>query len=330
VPPCSCPNCDNKTFATLIPEAAIRKETILRARFVAERIEAIPPRAERKDLTDFAHGRPANILECARCGLLVRAEEESNDLDKYANDQYDPGVMEHLFPRYAEAFRRKEQPYRSLLPSSAKILEVGSHFGAFLTVANEWGWKATGVDVGRDTTSFAQSKGLVAYRGTIENCNFPSSHFDAVFVWNCFEQVAEPHATLAEIRRVLKDGGLLVLRTPNTLFYRVSEQFLALKPTSELATWVRRALGYNNLLAFPYLYGYESKLLVDIASAHRFQCEGELNAEVITLTFPVLHDWILEEAYATRAALLGWNELDRAAAAGNLTGPWMELFYRAA
>lgn len=327
--PLTCPNCGNRNFSTRLPEETVRQETILRARFVADRIDAIPSREERKDLTDFAHGRPANILDCAVCGLLVRAEKESNHLERYANDQYDPAVMDRLLPRYLEAFRGKEQPYRSLLPSGAKILEIGSHFGAFLKVACEWGWKATGLDVGRDTARFARSKGLVALRSVLKDCSFPAAHFDSVFVWNCFEQITDPHATLGEIKRVLKPGGLLVLRTPNALYYRICEQFLVSRPASALVAWVRRSLGYNNLLAFPYLYGYDSNLLIDIARGHGFCCEGRLNAEVITLTFPVLHDWILEEAAATRAALLDWNELDCWADLGFLIGPWIEVFYRA-
>jgi SAM-dependent methyltransferase len=177
--------------------------------------------------------------------------------------------------------------------------------------------------------SFARSKGLVTYRGTLQDCRFPSAHFDAVFVWNCFEQIEEPHSILTEIKRVLKPGGLLLLRTPNALFYCVCQPFLAASPSGKLATWVRRALGYNDLLAFPYLYGYQSQTLVGIAETHGFQCAGKLNAEVITLTFPVISDWVLEEVCATRAALLEWSELDAFETSGQLTGPWIEVFYRA-
>ena len=181
----------------------------------------LPPREERKDLTDFAHGRPASILECGQCALLVRAEEQNDAIGRYVDDQYDAGVMEHLFPRYVEAFRGKEKPYRSLLDDGADVLEIGSHLGAFLKVAGEWGWKPVGIDVGQDTANFARSKDLVTYRGTLQDCSFPSAHFDAIFVWNCFEQIDEPHVLLTEIRRVLKPGGLLLLRTPNALFYRI-------------------------------------------------------------------------------------------------------------
>jgi len=298
-------------------------------RFVSERLDTKPAPQECKDLTDFAHGKPATILECAQCALLIRAEQQSDAVQQYADDPYDPKVMEHLFPRYVEAFRQKQQPYRSLLPCSAEVLEIGPHMGGFLEVAKEWGWHPVGIDVGRDTTSFVNLKGFVTYQGTLEECGFPDARFDGVFVWNCFDQIPEPHALLSEIRRVMKAGGLVVLRTPNGLFYRIAERFLASSPRSELCPWIQRALGYNNLLAFPYLYGWSSANLIDIGAAHGFRCEGKLNAEVITLPFPKLHDWVLEDARATNAALLEWSKRAPFEANGHLTGPWIELFFRA-
>lgn len=282
------------------------------------------------DSIDFAHGSPASILECNNCTLLVRAEKQDTGIRRYAEDEYDRGVMERLFPRYVDAFRQKETPYRALLKDGADVLEVGSHLGAFLQVASEWGWRAQGLDVGRDTVDFAASHGFRIHRGTVQDAHFPAAGFDAVFVWNCFEQIEEPHSILNEIKRVLKPGGLLLLRTPNALFYRVCEEFLAKSPDSDQSTWVRRALGYNNLLAFPYLLGYNGRTLIGIAEAHGFRCEGKLKTELITLTYPVLFDWVLQEVQATRAALLEWSELASFEKSGELTGPWIEVFYRAA
>lgn len=325
----ACPNCGNEQFATVANNQTVRRETALRTRFVLDRVEKTPPPEERKDLTDFAHGKPASILECRHCSVLLRAEEQTDPVETYVDDPYDTRVMEHLFPRYVEAFRAKEQPYRSLIRAGAEILEIGPHFGAFLEVATEWQWKPLGVDVGKDTTDFVNSKGFVVYNHPLEECKFPDAWFDGVFVWNCFEQIPDPHATLAEIHRVLKRNGLLVVRTPNALLYRVCEQFLRESPDSILADWIIKALGYNNLLAFPYLYGYSSRTLIELAAPHGFECEGKLDTEIITLPFPELHHWVVEEHRAARAALEQWSELERLKATGDLTGPWIELFYRA-
>jgi SAM-dependent methyltransferase len=323
-----CPVCGGDTFAEFLSEEAIRLEALMRSQFVLDRTERTPPPAERKDLTEFAHGASARILICNRCSTLLRDERGAAPDAVYVNDPYDPAVIERLLPRYLAAYRSRETPYRALLPSAASVLEIGPHFGAFLQAAAEWGWEAVGIDIGKDTSRFLAERGYVIYNRAVEECAFPDGRFDGVFIWNCFEQIPDPGRTLAEAHRLLKRRGIVVIRTPNALFYRVAEQFLRRRDPAELSNWVLRALGYNNLLAFPYLYGYGSAQLNALAQRHGFQCESALDSELITLPFPELHDWIVEENRATTAALLDWSELACYSARSELTGPWMEIIYR--
>lgn len=327
--PACCPKCGNQHLSLFLSEDALRLETLMRAQFVFDRVEKAPGPEERKDLTSFAHGAIAELAECPRCEILVRRERETEPVSTYVEDEYDDRVMSRLLPRYIEAFRAKERPYRSLLSNGANILEVGPHLGAFLEVAREWGWEATGVDVGKDTTRFVKSRGFTVHNCTLEDCALPDHSQDGVFVWNCFEQIPDAHSTLAEAHRILKPGGVLVLRMPNALFYRVCQQRLKASPAGDLSLWIIRALGYNNLLAFPYLYGYDSESLNGLAAGHGFRCEVALNSELITLPFPQLQEWVVEENRAALALTHAWSELETLEAAGRITGPWMEVIYRA-
>ena len=83
--------------------------------------------------------------------------------------------MEHQYPQYVEAFRWKEKPFRRLLGPQARILEVGSHYGAFLQVAQEWGWHTEGLDPVKDTGGFARSKGFNVHESTLDDCGFLKS-----------------------------------------------------------------------------------------------------------------------------------------------------------
>jgi SAM-dependent methyltransferase len=323
-----CPNCGAENLGEFLSEEAIRIEGVIRAQFVLDRTEKTPGRAERKDLTDFAHGASARLLECPGCSILVRDEAKAGAVETYVEDAYDPTAMERLLPRYVEAFRDREQPYRALLNPGAEVLEIGPHLGAFLQVATEWGWKPVGVDVGKDTARFVNEHGCVTYNRAVEECRFPDTYFDGAFVWNCFEQIPDPGRTLAEIHRIVKPGGPLVLRTPNALFYSVCERFLRSRDPGEVSNWVMRALGYNNLLAFPYLYGYRSQILNEMAMRRGFSCESAINSELITLPFPELQEWVVEENRATTAVLREWSELQPYESKGELIGPWMEIVYR--
>lgn len=137
------------------------------------------------DLTEFMHGGPGRLLACANCGLLMR---EEGGAAHYDHDVYDPDLMQHLYPRYARAFRGKGNNYRHLLPPRADVIELGSHLGAFLEVAEDWGWRPTGLDIGEFTSAFARSKGFTVRRESLEDSALRSHTADAVFIWNCLSR----------------------------------------------------------------------------------------------------------------------------------------------
>lgn len=312
----------------MVSAEVVRMEGHLRAQFVYDRAPRPPSPEERKDLTDFAHSANARIVKCRFCGALKR-EDSHEPVRTYADDSYDQSVMDRLFPRYVEAFAAKADPYRTLLPERAEVVEVGPHVGGFLQTAADWGWNAVGVDVGKDTANFVNARGLTTHNSTLEACRFPSSQFDGVFIWNCFEQLPEPDAMLQESRRIVKRGGMLVLRVPNALFYSVSRGYLEATPNPEITTWVTRALGYSNLLGWPYLYGYTDRHLDRMAERNCFTRAAGLNSELIILPLPELSESVIEEKRAALATLQGWSEFEKLDASGRLTGPWIELIYRA-
>jgi len=237
--------------------------------------------------------------------------------------------MEHLYPRYLEAFRRKAKPYRALLRPQARVLEIGSHYGAFLQSAGEWGWHAEGVDVGKQTSRFARSKGFTVHSKEITQCGFGDHSFDAVFIWNCFEQIPDPRPTLAECRHILKPDGLMTVRTPNGLFYAICQR-LGGDPDirSGAAEFLTQTMAYNNLLGFPYLYGYSAATLERLIEQFGFRCEGMLNSELITLPLPESPDWVEQEERAINREVRMLARSVLADREGALTGPWIEVWLR--
>jgi hypothetical protein len=250
------------------------------------------------DLTEFMHGGPARLLSCTRCGLVLRDEASAAH---YQDDLYDPDLMQHLYPRYLAAFERKERLYRPLLPPGAPVLEVGSHLGAFLESAEGWGWRPTGLDVGEHTTRFARRRGLTVRRTTLEDVRL-RDRVPAVFLWNCFEQLPDPKSTLRAIHGVLQRHGLVVVRVPNVDYYEHGSF---------------RQLGYNNLLGFPYQYGYTQASLARVLSDSGFEPVREFASTLITLPVPDPPRWVRREEKKLRR---------RAERDGD--GPWIEMVCR--
>jgi SAM-dependent methyltransferase len=322
-----CRVCGSRRFSILVSSSRLQEECRIRERFVQERLTRPASPEELKDLTQFFHQQPADLLACGDCGLLVRDEHAASP-HTYSEDEYDPSLMERIYPRYLKAFRAKEKPYRELLPCGARVLEIGSHYGAFLETARDWGWQAEGVDVGKDTSRFAQSKGFKVHGGEIGDCRFAEGSFDGVFIWNCFDQIEDPKPTLTECRRVVKSGGVLVVRTPSGVFYALCEKLLLsgdLPPESE--KFLIEAMGYNNLLGFPYQYGHGRPTLERLIQAFGFRIEGMLNSELLTLPLPDQPAWVAQEERTinSEVRMLAGSVL---AQGGTLTGPWIELWFR--
>ena len=253
-----CPSCGNRNLSLLASRDRVRRELRLREQFFASRIDGYVDKSQQKDAADVARGEAAEILTCCDCDILVRHDERP---PRFESDHYESFAMERMLRAHIRAYRRKAARYRRLLRRGARVVEVGSYVGGFLHVAAEWGWNAAGVDVGRDTTHFARAHGYTTLDGPLEKCAFEASSFDGVFIWNTFEQIPDPKRLLAEVRRILKPNGVLVIRTPNAHFYRT--------------TTALPLLGHSNLLAFPHLFGFTPRSLSRFVSSCGFTAVSE-------------------------------------------------------
>ncbi len=102
-------------------------------------------------------------------------------------------------------------------PTKGAILEIGCSFGSFLAAARQRGWKTKGVEVSSFSGGYARdSAGLDVFIGLLEDAHLPSKSFDAIYMSEVIEHIPNPLEMLKELRRLLKDGGLLVLCTGTT------------------------------------------------------------------------------------------------------------------
>lgn len=261
------------------------------------------------DLTHFMHGKPARVLACATCGLLRRADPQPAS---YENDCYDRALLQHLYPRYLDAFKRKRSAYEPLLQPHAEVLEIGSHIGAFLEAAETWGWRPTGLDIGAETSEFARGQGARVKRVALPDYSNKRQPLDAIFIWNCFEQLEDPRENLGAARRLLGRHGLVVLRVPNGEFYR--------KHIEKAGRRWLPPFGYNNLLAFPYLHGFNLGSLKLLLRSAGFEPVAAFGASVLTPPYPDLSPSLRVE----------WTRIEkRAQQAPPEDSPWIEVVGRA-
>jgi len=104
---------------------------------------------------------------------------------------------------------------RGLKPSG-NFLDIGTHCGFFLRRARDRGWDLYGVEPSPTNSALATEKfGLNVITGYLDEAKFPNRFFDVVTMLDVIEHVTDPLNLLGEIHRILKDDGVLIIKTPN-------------------------------------------------------------------------------------------------------------------
>lgn len=105
-----------------------------------------------------------------------------------------------------------------------RLLDVGCALGGFLLRAKESGFDVSGVEYSESAAKHSREvHGLDVSQGTLFEAALPSESFDVVTMWDVIEHLADPHENLAEVSRLLKPGGILVMTTGdvNSLWSRL-------------------------------------------------------------------------------------------------------------
>ena len=108
------------------------------------------------------------------------------------------------------------------------LLDVGCGYGASFDLLDDAfsPQKLTAVDIDAHTRALAQRRGetcqaaVEVQTGTVYQLDFDSNAFDAVLCHQLLHHLTEPSDALAEIYRVLKPGGLLLLTESCAPFLR--------------------------------------------------------------------------------------------------------------
>jgi SAM-dependent methyltransferase len=259
-----CVICGGHGREVVCSEAELRAQTEFLRDFHHRRLR---PAARRRDAAladraEFTQDYVTDVVSCTGCGLVLRDQRPAAAAVEraYAADEYGAERLQALFEADLEASRAKLGSLRHYLPRrrAPVVIEIGSFVGGFLAAAGEAGWTAIGVDPGREVTDFCRANGLSVHRSTADDAPIDAGSADAVAIWNTFDQLPDPRPTLRAARTWLRPGGILVLRVPNgAAFRRAMPMLRARRPGGPL--WA--ALAWNNLLGFPYLYGYARRPL---------------------------------------------------------------------
>jgi SAM-dependent methyltransferase len=179
-----------------------------------------------------------DIRQCGVCGLAFTYPQPLA-----LTDQYDPAYFDLYRRRREFRLRRGAARLRriELIQEPGRLLDVGCSLGYFVEAANARGWDASGIDI----SPHAAKLGLDVRAGMLEDAGFEDGSFDCVTMWDVLEHVPDPTRHMLEVRRLLADGGLVVIGTPDLghpAFRLKRERWRHLKPAEHIYYFTKSSL----------------------------------------------------------------------------------------
>jgi 2-polyprenyl-3-methyl-5-hydroxy-6-metoxy-1,4-benzoquinol methylase len=315
----SCPVCGSVEATELADAEGIRAEVEALWEFHTARLAPDTPPERLVDRVTFSQLPPLRVVRCDRCGLVYRnPRERAFELARlYRDEALDQDALDALFETQRDAYATKVERLTSAVGRAGYGLEVGSYVGAFLAAAASEGWRFEGVDVNEHTVAQARQRGLEASVGDLESIP-DDRRYDAIVIWNCFDQLPDPKAAALAARRRLVDRGVLALRVPNGAFYATVRKALD-TPAAPVA---RALLAHNNLLSFPYRHGFTPGSLALLLEKAGFEPDRVHGDALVPIADRWTRGWAAAEERALKTLL---RTLGRGHAEG---APWFEVYAR--
>jgi SAM-dependent methyltransferase len=284
-----CVVCDESDTTDVASPDDIRAEAELLWEFHMRRLSPRTPPERLVDRVTYSQTPPWRVVRCNVCGLVFRNPVEKREelRETYADGESTRDALLALHEAQRASYRAQTRRLRRHLTRRGTGLEVGSYVGAFLAAAREARWTFEGLDVNTRVNAFVRSLGFAVHDGDLEHFRPPRDRtFDAVAIWNTFDQLPDPRAAVRAAARLLRPEGVLAIRVPN------GECYARLRPALAAPSRIRRAssvyaLAANNLLTFPYRFGFSPASLSRLLTSLGFRVE-RVAADILV---PTADEW---------------------------------------
>lgn len=160
-------------------------------------------------------------LRCLNCGLVSLYPKPTAQVLRRNYKDYLP-----VHPKEIEKWQTMIKPVvvksANVIDSwvktgTGRLLDIGCGYGFFLQEMKSRGWEVEGIEISKVGRQYAREKWAIpVYSRPLEDLALTESSFDVVTLFYVVEHVLDPITLLREVNRVLKPGGLVLLRWPHS------------------------------------------------------------------------------------------------------------------
>jgi len=142
---------------------------------------------------------------------------------EFTGERVIPGQVEpDLWAEHLSRYRFAANVAKHL-GRAADVLDIGCGAGYGTAVLAEGAASAIGIDFATEAIEYARANyprpNLRFALGSATDLPFPDASFDLITAFEVIEHLADGARLLAEARRVLRSGGILLVSTPNRTYY---------------------------------------------------------------------------------------------------------------
>lgn len=312
-----CIACGANDARVIADDETIRAEREALWAFHTRRLRPDVPPRRLADRLAFSQPPALRLVQCARCGLVYRnpIERAVTVGDIYSEEDVEPDVLSGLHATQLDALRAEARRLTDVVGRAGTVIEVGSYVGGFLSAARELGWTPVGVDVNPAVNAWVRARGERVIDGELQDVREVQA--DVVAFWNCFDQLADPAVALREAYARLHDGGHVVIRVPN------GDAYARLRGASGAAApFARLVLATNNLLAFPYRFGFTAGSAARLFHRAGFAVHRIVGDTLVPIADRWTRPWARYEERLVKGATRALQRL------GVVEPPWIEIYGR--
>ena len=176
---------------------------------------------------EFLTKEDFHICECLNCGLLYTMPRPSKDQigayykseEYYSHQENTKGFIPKVYERVKKVNLKHKYKLATNGLNVGKLLDIGCGVGDFLHTAEMHGWECTGVEPSEVAKAIAQQRmnGKIISSEDLES--IPDGYFDLITMWHVLEHVDDLKWQVAQLRRLIKPEGRIVIALPNYKSY---------------------------------------------------------------------------------------------------------------
>jgi len=240
------------------------------------------------------NGAILNLVRCRRCGLIFFSPRFSQEYisQLYRLDHFDQlKNNKGYFEEDIAEFNKRLSLVSNYSHGISSVLDIGCSTGNFLVACRNRNLQELhGVDLNEKTNEYCRNVLSLDVSDKV-----PDSQFDLVHASDLIEHLPNPNQFLEGIRKNLKDGGVLMMTTPN--IKNPVNKVLNIKPEEHLYYFSRQTLrkileknGYKVIVIKRWNRYHSLKNLVDTTTASSMRPVLKF---IISMHLDGIFDWLV-------------------------------------